>query len=319
MSPSDFDISRDYNRGLARPVRFFHMAHGLVYLVFGPWIRWLGDPVRSWWTTPPLVGLLMLPILLRLDWPIARLAAHHPPRGDLKRELEAIQQFGQGVSLVVIMTAIWLLDPSKRRRLLDLAAAAASTGLLVLFLKMMIGRPRPRPAFNDPLYFLGPLGEYPVKEGVGVRHAWEFWKGISSDLWSMPSSHTAYAVVMAIFLSRMYPRIKPLAITLASIVGLARVWLSAHYPSDVLVGALAAFSLAPRAIDRSWGQAVLDRVTRAPSLRTQPVSNSAQASASAARLNAPMGPTATTPLQSSMAGPLSTTSPTKPETERPSV
>lgn len=319
MSPSDFDISRDYNRGLARPVRWSHMAAGLVRLAFGPWLRWLGEPARRWWSIPLLVGVLAVPALLPFDGPIARFAAAHPPRGDIRRELEAIQQFGQGVSLVVIMSAIALLDPANRRRLLDLAAAAASTGLLVLALKMLVGRPRPRPAFGvDSLHFLGPFGQYPVEESVGVRHAWELWGGISSDLWSMPSSHTAYAVVMAIFLWRVYPRIRPLAIVLASIVGLARVWLGAHYPTDVFVGALTAASLAPRAIDRSWGQALWVRVSA--------VSKTPTAARSATLATDPRGDPslgdyvpheAQSPAVSNARPP--TTSRTEPETERPPV
>lgn len=319
MAPSDFDISRDYNRSLAWPVRVTHMSHGLVRLVFGPWIRWLSDPMRRWWTTPLLAGLLILPALLSLDGPIARFATEHPPRGDVRRELEAIQQFGQGVSLLVIMSAIWLLDPRNRRRLFDLAAAAASTGLLVLVLKVMVGRPRPRPEFKDPLYFLGPLGEYPVKEGVGVRHAWEFWNGISSDLWSMPSSHTAYAVVMAIFLSRSYPRIKPLSVGLASIVGVARVWLSAHYPTDVLVGALAALSLAPRAIDRSWGQLLVDRLTGVRAAVMYPALNIAQTDSPRTHPYESSDLPVNQTLEALPAGSPPTTSPPKPENERPSV
>ncbi len=319
MSPSDFDISRDYNRSLAWPVRGAHMAQGVVYAVFGPWIRWLGNRVRRWWTVPLLVGLIGTALLLPLDGPIARFAVEHPPRGDIKRELEAIQQFGQGVSLVVIMVAIWLLDPSNRGRLLDLAVAAASTGLLVLFVKMMVGRPRPRPAFNDPLYFLGPLGEYPVKEGVGVRHAWEFWGGISSDLWSMPSSHTAYAVVMAVFLSRVYPRIRPLAVVLASVVGLARVWLSAHYPTDVLVGGLAAYGVAPRAIDRSWGRALWGRMTWARSRLVRPGSVASQADRVSDRAIDAAAATAIGARHDQKVARGATTSATSPETDRPSV
>ena len=289
-------------------MRWGHTVIGFVWLVFGPWFRWLGDASRRWWTIPTLIALVAVPAMLPLDGPIAslvmdrveitrqtlaipvpdapavRVSSRWKPGGDFKRELEAIQQFGQGASLVVIATTIFLLDPTRRRRLLDLAAAAASTGLLVLTLKMLIGRPRPRPWFNDPFHFPGPFGEYPVSDKAGVRHAWEFWGNISSDLWSMPSSHTAYAVVMAIFLSRMYPRLKPLAVTLASIVGLARVWLGAHYPTDVLVGALAAFSLAPRAIDRSWGQMIFGRLTHGQAPLPQSVLNTAPTAPSSALL-----------------------------------
>jgi hypothetical protein len=95
-----------------------------------------------------------------------------------------------------------------------------------------------------------------VSPEVGVRHAWEIGSGISSDLWSMPSSHTVYAAALAVCLSRMYPRLTPIVTVLACIVGLARVLLQAHWASDVFVGAALGLIVAPRAMDGRWGQRV---------------------------------------------------------------
>lgn len=155
--------------------------------------------------------------------------------GDVRRELESLQQYGQGAVTLLVAWAIWLLDHRRRRRLLDWVVAALLAAAVAFPLKMLIGRPRPR--FDDPRHFLGPFGAYPLGEDVGVRHAWEFWAGISSDLWSMPSSHTVFAVVMSVVLGVWYPRLRPLVVVMALLVAVSRVLFGAHYVSDVCVGA----------------------------------------------------------------------------------
>ncbi len=177
--------------------------------------------------------------------------------GDVVRELEALQQFGGVSSVVIVALVVWLGDPQRRARLLDLLAAFVCTGVVVQALKMIIGRPRPK--FDDPGMVLWPFGRYPMPDAdpPGVYHAWEVWEDISSDLWSMPSSHTSAAVVLAVFIGVVYPRLRPLAIGLAAVVAVARVLLGAHYPSDVLVGAGVGFLVAHAAVTGGWGQRVL--------------------------------------------------------------
>ncbi|MFN9971233.1 MAG: hypothetical protein ACK58T_15205, partial [Phycisphaerae bacterium] len=67
--------------------------------------------------------------------------------GDVKRELEFLQQFGAISSIVLISLVILLLDPAdarlKWRRIADIAVAAAMSGLIGNLLKMFFGRPRP--------------------------------------------------------------------------------------------------------------------------------------------------------------------------------
>ena len=216
------------------------------------------------WALYALGGAVLLALLLPLDGPISRFLRSLPLRGDLRREVESLQQYGQTLSSIVVAVAIWLQDPGHRRRLADWAAAWAVTAVFVAAGKGLIGRPRPR--FDDPLYFLGPFGQYPISERmvaghpVGVRHAWEFWTGISSDLWSMPSSHTAYAACMGVVVSALYPRLRPLMIALVLFVGFARVLTGGHYPTDVLVGGAIGLLATRAALDRRWGQRLLERL-----------------------------------------------------------
>lgn len=182
--------------------------------------------------------------------------------GDLRRELEAAQQYGQLLSSLLIALIIWLQDPARRRQLADWAAAFAVAGVTCWLLKALVGRPRPK--FGDPAYFLGPFGEYPIDSKVGVRHAWEFWSGISSDLWSMPSSHTVYACIMAVAVGRMYPRLAPLVAIIAGIVGFGRIATVAHYPTDVALGAALGAAIARLSMTRRWGQTLLTRRAASP-------------------------------------------------------
>ncbi len=179
------------------------------------------------------LGAVLAALAFPLDGAVADLARSVRLGGDLRREMEALQQFGQGSAIVLVCLLVVTLDPGRRGRLLSYVAALLLTILVVQPMKMLVGRPRPK--FEDPGFVLGPFGSYPVD---GAMHrSLEIGGGASSDLWSMPSSHTAYAVVMAVFLGRMYPRAWWVFAALAAIVGVSRVLFVAHYPSDVFMGA----------------------------------------------------------------------------------
>ena len=55
---------------------------------------------------------------------------------------------------------------------------------------------------------------------------------------SFPSGHTAASFAAATALATFYPGAAPMAFTLATGVGLSRVYLGHHFPSDVAVGAM---------------------------------------------------------------------------------
>jgi membrane-associated phospholipid phosphatase len=70
---------------------------------------------------------------------------------------------------------------------------------------------------------------------------------------SFPSGHTIAAFSVATVIARRYPRQKWLpfvAYGLATVVGFSRLTLSAHYPSDVLVGGVLGYSISRFAVLR---------------------------------------------------------------------
>lgn len=220
--------------GLIRPVRVA--------------IGWITHPARRTWAVPIVLELIGFLIVHPWDGPISDAAARMSARlgGDVRRELHAWQQFGAAGSIIFVSIVVVIGARARARRLLDLYLSLVVAGVLCTLMKMGLllglgGRPRPREMFNDPHTFLGPLGVYPVtlKDGtVRLAHAWDpAALGGGNDLWSMPSSHTVYAVVLAVFLSAVYPRLRWLWIALAVLVGVCRVLFDAHWPTDVIVGA----------------------------------------------------------------------------------
>jgi len=61
---------------------------------------------------------------------------------------------------------------------------------------------------------------------------------VPSDKFSFPSGHTAAGFVMATLTFFYYPSFAVLAYTLATLIGISRVLIGVHFPSDIVAGAL---------------------------------------------------------------------------------
>lgn len=206
------------------------------------------------------VGLILAAALWSFDGPISSAARSLTLSGDLKRELDALAQYGQGAVSIIVGLLIASLDPDRRRRLIDWGVAALLVGVSCSVSKVLIGRPRP--LLEDPGILLGPWGMHPVPTGEPgkfiLAHAWEMTSRIQYALGSMPSRHATFAASLSVVLWTLYPKIRPVAVALMVLVAAMRVITGAHYPSDVVIGLALGTALTTVAMRRFWGTRALD-------------------------------------------------------------
>ena len=133
-----------------------------------------------------------------------------------------------GIALIVIAFAGAVrLPPVKQRVLAALALrmqflflAIAVPGVIVAVLKRLAGRARPS-AFEEPNVFT-------------------FDPFAASDVYaSIPSGHTTAAFAAMAAISALWPRLFPVLLGYAVLIGLSRIATFHHFPSDVIVGAFA--------------------------------------------------------------------------------
>lgn len=226
---------------------------------------WRAFSRGSWdWMPMAIFGAVLAGALWSFDGPISAAARRLALSGDVKRELDALAQYGQGSVSVIVAIVIASLEPERRRRLIDWACAALIAGVTCAAMKVLIGRPRP--LLEDPGILLGPWGMHPVPTGEPgkymLAHAWEMTSRVQYALGSMPSRHATFAASLSAVLWTMYPRLLPLAAGLMALVAGMRVVTGAHYPSDVVIGLALGAGITTTAMRRFWGTRALDWLWR---------------------------------------------------------
>ena len=155
------------------------------------------------------------PVPTSFDRRVFRAIHGLPHSGISDRYFSAVSDAGEGLGWVVGGVGLaWLGGPKGRRAGMAVALGSLAASYLVQRLMKPIFR-RKRPFVDREVLV------------VGIKPA---------DA-SFPSGHTAASFAAATALSSFYPRAAPLAFTLAMAVGLSRVYLGHHFPSDVAVGA----------------------------------------------------------------------------------
>ena len=187
----------------------------------------------------------MIPILLMpFDQEISTWLNSLDLPGDVEKDMDAVQQFGQLGSLILVFILIFILEPPTiRRTLLDLGLAMLIAICCAVLLKTIFGRTRPW--VSETTTFLGPG-----------------WAESTENNWnrngSMPSSHSVGAAVLAVYLAWIRPRLAILAVILATMVAFWRVRVQAHFASDVAAGLLLGALIATPIIQGHWGVRCLD-------------------------------------------------------------
>jgi undecaprenyl-diphosphatase len=125
-----------------------------------------------------------------------------------------ISRSADGLFYPVVAMLLLAVDPVVGRSFLTAAALAFAIELPVYkIMKQFVKRDRP----------------FEILTGVQGRVK-------PSDRFSFPSGHTAAAFLMAILVGNSYPFLFPVMGTWALAVGVARIYLGVHYPTDVLAG-----------------------------------------------------------------------------------
>ncbi len=130
------------------------------------------------------------------------------------RYVSVLSDLGEGLGWVAGGVALAILGGPKGRRA---GAATAVASLAATYIVQV----RVKPLFRRVRPFVNREARV-----VGIRPADH----------SFPSGHTASSFAAATALAFYYPRAAPLAYALATAVGMSRVHLGVHFPSDAAVG-----------------------------------------------------------------------------------
>ena len=179
--------------------------------------------ITFFWGLVGLSAAFALFSFLVLDDPIQKKTAAYDPnqlRGDFKAVLSIIGDLGHSFILVLAVALVWSLDRARPWAGFQLLIAGLLAGGVTAIVKVLTQRPRPF-----------------IAAGVEPNLAFEKMLS-SSEMESFPSGHTSTAFAVAVSLSQLYPQGRYLFFSLACLVGFQRVITQAHYPSDVLAGAV---------------------------------------------------------------------------------
>ena len=152
----------------------------------------------------------------RLDSNVC-VAVNHTSQYRVIRDLfRCVSRLGDGLFWYTLMIGILIVKGAEGLApVLHMALGGLAGTTLYKWLKGKTLRPRP----------------YEVHQDIWLT-------GKPLDKFSFPSGHTLHAVVFCVVMINYYPQLAIIAVPFTALVGLSRVVLGLHYPSDVLAGAL---------------------------------------------------------------------------------
>lgn len=157
---------------------------------------------------------MLLQSIVRADLLIYATVVDRRNARQLARIARWVSRSGDGHCYALLGGLVAWLEPLTGWRFLCAGLLAFSVELpLYLLLKNSFKRHRPHMLRADLPAFITP-----------------------SDRFSLPSGHTAAAFVMATLTSYFYPQWSALGFTWATAIGMSRVLLRVHFPTDILCG-----------------------------------------------------------------------------------
>ena len=144
-------------------------------------------------------------------------AFHHDGWEDVARFLESVAPLLFAALLAVLFLARGKWHSRNARH--GVVAAALSAGLALTLAKVisdLVARPRP-------------FVEHPHAAHLFIKHAADY---------GFPSDHASGAFAIAVALLLRHRRAGLLALVMATLIGVGRVMIGVHYPTDILGGAL---------------------------------------------------------------------------------
>lgn len=139
----------------------------------------------------------------------------------IRSAFRTISRMGDGMFWYTLMLVIAMTQgQSGLYAVLHMLTAGLSGTLVYKWLKQRTSRPRPFQVRQDVLLSGTPL-----------------------DYFSFPSGHTLHAVAFGAVAVQYYPQLLPVIFPFVMLVGMSRVVLGLHYPSDVLAGAAIGYGI----------------------------------------------------------------------------
>ncbi|HLS97523.1 MAG: phosphatase PAP2 family protein [Porticoccaceae bacterium] len=160
-------------------------------------------------------SLQVLLLLHQLDVVIFHWTMKRKRLNLLARLARGMSRTADGFGYPLLALGLYLLDPVQGGRLaLAMVLGFAAERPLYWILKNSLRRNRPASALPGYQSFI-----------------------IPSDQFSFPSGHTSGAFLTAVLLCLFFPAVAPLALAWAALVGVSRVTLGVHFPTDIVAGA----------------------------------------------------------------------------------
>jgi membrane-associated phospholipid phosphatase len=180
---------------------------------------------RLWWLG---VAVAFAATLALAPWDIAisqaAFIAH--PASVTGVVLRFVERLGNGGGVAAILIALVILDRRVIARLPQLIAASIGAGLLADCLKLCVARARP--------YSL----DLANTTFTSTFHGWFPLFSTGAPEQGFPSAHAMTAAGLAVALAILYPRGRWLFAVAAAAVMVQRVIVHAHFPTDVMAGAI---------------------------------------------------------------------------------